>query len=130
MKSVAIGLVLVAFVAGCQSDEAKTANWLQTQGMSPSSAQAMASNKPALRQYIMNRQYGGNDDEYCRSLGAASRSDAYVQCRVSVANNRSQQVERNIAANRIANAIPQAAEPSYRPTAPEIAPWPGTARPQ
>ncbi|TIM30381.1 MAG: hypothetical protein E5Y63_11850 [Mesorhizobium sp.] len=82
-------LALLCAVAGCQSGgKSQTISWLQTQGMSESSAILLASNKPALRQYLMNRSMASQDDAYCRSLGASVGSDAYVQCRTSVAAAR------------------------------------------
>lgn len=83
------GVILLCAVSGCQSEgKAKTTAWLQSQGMDQGSATLLASNKPALRQYLMNKSMAPQDDAYCRSLGAKVGSDAYVQCRTSVSANR------------------------------------------
>ncbi|WP_292431790.1 hypothetical protein, partial [Mesorhizobium sp.] len=82
-------LLLCAALGGCQADgKAKTVSWLQTQGMDEGAATLLASNKPALRQYLMNKSMASQDDAYCQSLGARVGSDAYVQCRTSVSANR------------------------------------------
>jgi hypothetical protein len=82
-------LILLGAICGCQSDgKTKTVSWLQTQGMDEGSATLLASNKPALRQYLMNKSMAQQDDAYCRSLGAKVGTDAYVQCRTSVSANR------------------------------------------
>lgn len=82
-------VILLCGVSGCQSEgKAHTVAWLQQQGMDEGSATLLASNKPALRQYLMNRSMAPQDDAYCRSLGARVGTDAYVQCRTSVSANR------------------------------------------
>jgi hypothetical protein len=84
-----LALIFLCAVCGCQSEgKTKTIEWLQQQGMDKSSATLLASNKPALRQYLMNKSMASQDDAYCQSLGARVGSDAYVQCRTSVSANR------------------------------------------
>lgn len=78
--------------SACQaSGRSETIAWLQTQGMGASEATLLANNKPALRQYIMNRSLAPQDDAYCRSLGARVGTDVYVQCRTSLAASRQAQ---------------------------------------
>ncbi|WP_192362820.1 hypothetical protein [Mesorhizobium mediterraneum] len=82
-------VILLCAIGGCQSDgKVKTIAWLQQQGMDEGSAIILANNKPALRQYLMNKSMAPQDDAYCQSLGAKVGSDAYVQCRTSVSANR------------------------------------------
>lgn len=82
-------VIFLCAIGGCQSDgKSKTVAWLQQQGMDEDSATLLASNKPALRQYLMNRSMAPQDDAYCRSLGARVGTDAYVQCRTSISANR------------------------------------------
>lgn len=91
LLAISAGTALLLAVSGCQSQsdaKAKTISWLQTQGMDGTSATLLANNKPALRQYVMNRTMASQDDAYCRSLGAVIGTDAYVQCRTSVSANR------------------------------------------
>ena len=89
----AIPVVLCVALAGCQAvaetqGREATIRWLQSQGMDRGSAIVLADNKPALRQYIMNKSMAGQDDSYCRSLGAAPGTSTYVQCRTSLSANR------------------------------------------
>jgi hypothetical protein len=88
MKAAIVLAIIV--LAGCQTDpgKAETISWLQSQGMDEGSAIVLASNKPALRRYILDRTQAPQDDAYCRSLGARQGSDAYVQCRTSVSASR------------------------------------------
>lgn len=48
----------------------------------------LADNKPALRRYLYDRGLAGQDDQYCRSLGAKPGTDAYINCRTSVSASR------------------------------------------
>jgi hypothetical protein len=62
MKAAVVLAIIV--LAGCQTDpgKAETISWLQSQGMDEGSAIVLASNKPALRRYILDRTQAPQDD--------------------------------------------------------------------